>query len=278
MNRVGILACALMLGLVTADSAVAQARATLLLKSGSRVSGDLVDMGAAGLTVSVNGQQQQISTNDVAVIDFGGDASNLPGSEVSRASGAAFLVLRSGEVVDGRLYDVGGASPLRISVDTSSGRRDYTSNDISRIYFGGGVPGQSAPAGGTSQPGASGGQTITVAGNQQWTQTGIWVNRGDMVTFNASGQVQLSADTSDTATPSGSNRYASRAPLPSVLAGALIGRIGNGRPFGIGTQTTPVPMPASGVLFLGVNDDVVNDNTGQFSVTVRGGRTAPARR
>lgn len=286
MKKVGILA-AFVLGVLTAGSAVAEAaQATILLKSGTRVSGDLIDMGASGFTVRVNGQEQQISTNDVAVIDFGGDASNLPGNELSRASGAPFVVMKSGEVVDGRLYDIGGAGPLRISVDTSSGRRDYSSNDVARIYFGGGVPGQSASsstATSTSQsgmPGQAGGQTVTVPGNRQWTQTGIWVNSGDQLTFSTSGQVQLSAGGSDDASPAGSltGRYAQRAPLPSVLAGALIGRIGNGQPFGIGTQTTPVPMPASGILFLGINDDVVTDNTGQFQVTIQGGRTAPARR
>jgi len=55
--------------------------------------------------------------------------------------------------------------------------------------------------------------------------------------------------------------------LPAALAGALIGRIDNGQPFGIGDQTS-VRMPASGILYLGVNDDNVSDNSGQFQVVV----------
>ena len=66
--------------------------------------------------------------------------------------------------------------------------------------------------------------------------------------------------------------FAPGAPLPRALAGALLGRIGSGQPFAIGNLTSVV-MPADGELFLGVNDDGLNDNSGQFTVTV----TAAAR-
>ena len=49
--------------------------------------------------------------------------------------------------------------------------------------------------------------------------------------------------------------------------GALIGRIDNGQPFFIGNQPA-VRMPANGQLFLGINDDILNDNTGDFYVTI----------
>ena len=42
-------------------------------------------------------------------------------------------------------------------------------------------------------------------------------------------------------------RTTPNAPIPGALAGALIGRIDNGRPFGIGNQTSIV-APASGLL------------------------------
>jgi hypothetical protein len=48
----------------------------------------------------------------------------------------------------------------------------------------------------------------------------------------------------------------------------LIGRVGNGTAFGIGNQSEPLSMPAAGVLYLGVNDDNVDDNRGAFAVTV----------
>jgi hypothetical protein len=53
-----------------------------------------------------------------------------------------------------------------------------------------------------------------------------------------------------------------------VLAGGLIGRVGDSEPFGIGNQTDPLPMPASGHLFLGVNDDHLADNEGSFRVVI----------
>lgn len=40
-------------------------------------------------------------------------------------------------------------------------------------------------------------------------------------------------------------------------------------PFPIGNQTDPLPMPGAGPLWLGINDDVVGDNAGEFAVTVR---------
>jgi hypothetical protein len=91
-----------------------------------------------------------------------------------------------------------------------------------------------------------------------------------VLTFNTTGQVQLSTTADDVAGPNGSNsgRYANNAPMPRVLAGALIARVGNGQPFAIGDQQS-LTMPAAGQLFLGVNDDGMDDNSGEFRVEVR---------
>jgi hypothetical protein len=52
--------------------------------------------------------------------------------------------------------------------------------------------------------------------------------------------------------------------------GGLIGRIGyNGKPFPIGSVRSPVPMPRSGKLFLGINDFIFGDNAGAFAVAIR---------
>jgi hypothetical protein len=64
-----------------------------------------------------------------------------------------------------------------------------------------------------------------------------------------------------------SGRTAPNSPIPSALAGALIGRIDNGQPWGLGNQTTIV-APASGLLYLGVNDDLLTDNSGSFTVRI----------
>ena len=63
-------------------------------------------------------------------------------------------------------------------------------------------------------------------------------------------------------------RTSPNAPIPGALVGALIGRVGNGRPFGIGNQTTALGMPGAGMLFLGINDDNCGDNSGQFRVEI----------
>jgi hypothetical protein len=113
-------------------------------------------------------------------------------------------------------------------------------------------------------------RTITVPANQQWTPTGIRVNQGDRLTINATGQISLRPnDPKDVAIPPGSllHRTAPNSPIPNALAGALIGRIDSGQPFGIGDQKS-IAAPASGLLYLGVNDDVLNDNSGQFTVTI----------
>jgi hypothetical protein len=49
--------------------------------------------------------------------------------------------------------------------------------------------------------------------------------------------------------------------------GGLIGRVGQNA-FPIGSNTQPIRMPTNGRLFLGVNDDVLKDNSGHFEVVV----------
>jgi hypothetical protein len=50
-------------------------------------------------------------------------------------------------------------------------------------------------------------------------------------------------------------------PAPDLPCWSLIARIGNGRPFEVGTSTL-ITATASGVLFLGINDDSVSGNSG----------------
>ena len=96
------------------------------------------------------------------------------------------------------------------------------------------------------------------------------IRRGDRVLFTPEGEIQLSGDGDDKASANGSlkGRSAANAPMPGVLAGALIGRIGNGAPFAIGNQSVPLPMSGDGPLWLGINDDQVSDNSGQLIVRV----------
>jgi hypothetical protein len=253
------------LGLLLAFPVYAAVDATFVLRSGERVSGSLVDFGASGISARVGGQVRKWGLSELAVIDFT-NASSYPTAETDRAGGGAHvLVLRNGSVISGRLSDVGGSSPLRISFVEGGTTRDFSSNEVARIYLA--KPGGSGDSsGGTLQPGTG---QIRVPGTSDWVSTGLNVRRGQQLTFSANGEVRLGSDTTDVATPSGSkkNRYSPGAPIPGALAGALIGRIGNGAPFGIGAQAN-IAAPESGLLFLRVNDDHLPDNAGEFGVTI----------
>src|SRR4051812_28399098 len=154
MVRKTLMFCGVALtSLVLSDVATAQENATIVMRSGERQTGELVDLGGVGFTLRVGGQDRQIPVNDVAAVEFqGGVAAGAVQSKVN--AGQSVVVLRSGEVIDGRLFDIGGTHPLRITIETAGGRRDYTSNDVAGIYYGGAGSGA----------GATSGQAAAVAG------------------------------------------------------------------------------------------------------------------
>ena len=127
----------------------------------------------------------------------------------------------------------------------------------------------SAPPAVTDNPVATSGDFIRVEGAQAWTDTGITVRAGDTINFDAQGTVRLSNNRNDIAGAGGtlSGRREANAPLPNQVAGALIARIGNSPPLFIGNRRS-VRAPFGGRLYLGVNDDYLNDNSGDFQVTV----------
>jgi hypothetical protein len=253
----------------------AAAGAHFVLSSGEHVAGELVDFGASGFTVRVGGQTRVLRMGQVAVIDFTGGMS-FPPNEVDQAGGEHLLVLSSGQLIKGRLVDVGGTAPLRVTFAHSGSNHDYMSNGIARIYFAKPTTaGMSTLPGGVSAGGlapASGRVRVPAAAG--WVNTGLTVSEGQTLLFNTTGEVRLSAASDDVAGPAGSKkgRYAGNGPIPSSLAGALIGRIGNGAPFGIGNQTS-IPALGTGQLWLAVNDDSMGDNAGEFGVDI----TAQAR-
>jgi hypothetical protein len=266
MKRI-LLATVAIVGL--ASAAAAQEAATVVLRSGERISGQLIDHGGVGFTINVGGANRTIPTGEVALVEFPGASPALSNDMAARLnSGQHVIVLKNGQAIPGNFYDIGGTTPLRITIDTESGRRDLTSSEVGRIYL---APtgAASGTTGGSTQPGAPG--SVVVVANQAWTPTGLIVRRGETLTFQTTGEVQLSGDPNDKAHSAGSysqRRPGGGAPLPQELAGALVARIGNGQPFAIGNNTT-VTMPDAGQLFLGVNDDSLGDNGGQFNVSIQ---------
>ena len=132
--------------------------------------------------------------------------------------------------------------------------------------------GNSNRQGGGSRNGQGNGGTFTVPANRQWTPTGIRVNQGEVLRFTSTGEIRFTGN-DDRAGVAGSlaHRLVPGAPLPAAFAGALIGRIDNGLPFAIGDLQS-ITAPASGLLYLGTNDDNVSDNSGQFQVVISLGR------
>jgi Ca2+-binding EF-hand superfamily protein len=154
-----------------------------------------------------------------------------------------------------------------LSFNQADANRDgvVTSAEFDRA---GGAPGTVGAISG--QPSAAiAGQTIRVNSQTRWTDTGITVQRGDILRFQSSGQIQLSDNSSDVAGTAGalSRRMAPDAPITGVFAGALIGVIQGYPAFAIGDQSQ-ITAPVSGRLFLGVNDDHLPDNRGEFTVTI----------
>jgi hypothetical protein len=107
--------------------------------------------------------------------------------------------------------------------------------------------------------------------------TGIDLRAGDQVTVTATGNI-TAGQRAGVVSPDGGRPGAgavfgvTRRPVPNAGVGALIGYIvqPNGQstqPFLIGSQST-FTTPVDGRLYLVVNDDNYNDNSGSFSVRI----------
>ena len=256
-----------------ATPAVAQvpgAPATIVTRSGDRIAADVIDIAAPGLLIRQNGQERNVATSDVAQIDFAGDGRSPAG-----AGGEPRIILRNGQTVAGRLSDIGGNQPKILYVDTASGQRQFNSDEVALVVLNPTGAAAAAAAGGSSRVVGTAGTvgrrqttSFTVPGNQQWIETDINVRDGETLNFRVSGEVEYAPNTR--VNPAGAARRTPGGPdvpIPNAPAGALVGRIDNGQPFLIGRNTS-VRMPANGTLFLGVNDDNVTDNGGDFRVMI----------
>lgn len=127
---------------------------------------------------------------------------------------------------------------------------------------------------------------ISVSGSSAWTDTGMDVAEGQEVYFRAVGQISLQKGNPVTyCGPEGYNYRSLQQPLQDHNIGALIGKvyflisvevnketgeeIRNERKeiFYIGPANRVI-MPMAGRLFLGINEDLVVDNEGIFTVVV----------
>jgi len=264
--------------------ALANHPATFVMRNGDKVSGDLSYKGGSAYTL--NGRDYE--AQDVAVVAFVNDdpsadelgkismQDNNP-NELDRHA----FVTRNGQVLLGKLYKFSPDGETITFDARDGGRRDISANDLARIYINPGaarsVYGNILRAG--SQPVATAGVVnappgaIVVNGNQAWTDTQITVKKGDMISFSTTGQVRVaSGDSADAvAGPDGATGFQSNRtnyPYPGMAVGGLVAKVGNDKPFAVGSIGTPISMPDNGRLYLGVNDDGVGDNSGAFFVKI----------
>jgi hypothetical protein len=251
--------------LAVAGPVAAQENATFTLRSGERLSGQLMDLSGVGYTLKIDGQERRVAAGDLAVIDFTGGGTSQ--TDWDRLNNGQFAVLKDGQIVTGQLTDVGGSSPLRLTFQVNGADRDIQSNAVARIVLA--RPSTAANTGSTSGSGSTAGVdasgNITISGQQAWTATGLTLRRNETVSTTTSGELKFGPGT---ANPHGSTDKNPANPMPSVGTGALIGRIGpNGQPFFIGVNGR-FQAPAAGELFLGINDSHFGDNEGSYQVRI----------
>jgi hypothetical protein len=184
------------------------------------------------------------------------------------------LVLRDGRRVEGRLVAV------RDGVVEFEGRRGLFGGtervrvdraDVSRIEFDEDRRDEPRDDRGDRDRGRPSGlreREVSVSATRPWSDSGIDVRAGQTVYFTSSGKVRWGPGRQDGAAGESGNHYNANRPIPGRPGAALIGRIGDEAPFFIGDDQGPIRVRASGRLFLGINDDYLQDNSGALRVTV----------
>ena len=202
--------------------------------------------------------------------------SAIPVFLVVLTANADTLVLRNGRRIPGQLISFqdgmvefvelqpfGGGRALRFD------RAEVLGIEFDRIDRN--APGfPSTPEPQRGRPAGLRERQVFVAANVPWTDTNIDVQAGQDIYFDASGDVRWRPDRRDGPAGEQNSPMNPNRPIPNRPAGSLIGRVGAGSTdyFFIGANRAPFRMRSSGRLFLGVNDDVLQDNSGAFRVVV----------
>jgi hypothetical protein len=253
-----------------------------------------------------NQREKAYPEADVAVIDFaGGTPSERELAGLNRMNGqSSMLVLRSGAVVYGRFDNIVEGTTVTFTSQLGQ-HQAYIARDVARIYLdiaaaitlfnvapdpipsdqygdwrSSGDPARQPTDRGYGgnrdlDPFAQAGPGVRVVANRAWTDTGIAVRRGDRVSFRASGQIYFGEFDYNVAEADGNPRDRSdpsMLPVRLMPIGGLIGRVGRGAPFPIGSSTKSIEMPADGRLYLGSNTRAVSGNRGAFLVEILTGR------
>jgi hypothetical protein len=192
------------------------------------------------------------------------------------------LVLRNGRRVEGELTGV-SRREIEFEEQAGGGRRTVRipRSEVVRVEFddnngpdfGGGFDrdrndrGDGRDTSGGGIPRGMREREVNVTAREPWTDTGIDVRAGQSIYFRASGEVRWGANRRDGAGGERNSPRNPNRPLPDRPAAALLGRIGGDVIF-VGDDQGPYRARSSGRLYLGINDDVFTDNTGNLRVTV----------
>lgn len=190
------------------------------------------------------------------------------------------LVMRDGRRVQGQLVGIRDGV-IEFEVQRGFFQRERTRIDqaeVARIEFdersrpdqnfGGSGSGGSGTSG-PSRPSGMRERAVTVNASEQWRDTGVTVRGGQTVYFEATGRVRWGPGRQDGPAGERNSPRNDTRPMPNRPAAALIGRVGESNDyFFIGEETDAIRVRDSGRLYLGINDDFLQDNSGSFRVTV----------
>ena len=178
------------------------------------------------------------------------------------------LVLMNGRRVQGELLGVYGRE-IEFEERTGNGRRTMRvpRADIVRIEFADEQFGNQQDDRPRIPPRMRE-RNVTVNSTEAWTDTGIDVRAGQEIYFQTSGQITWAPNKRVDANGTRNSKADTARPLPRRDSGALLGKIGDRDTFFIGLDVGPYRVRQSGRLYLGVNDDNLDDNTGAFRVVV----------
>jgi hypothetical protein len=203
------------------------------------------------------------------------------------------LFLRDGRRVDGQLIAVRDGT-IEFDVQRGIFGRDrvrISQSEVLRIEFDQGRPGDSFGGNNNNRNGGNGGndggfggngngngggrpsgmreRVVTVPAGTAWRDAGLTVRSGQTIYVSARGRVRWGPGRQDGPEGERSSPRNDARPMPGRPAAALIGRIGEGDEFFfIGDDEGPIRIRGNGRLYLGINDDYLQDNSGSFQVTV----------
>lgn len=227
---------------------------TIRLKDGSVIRGQIVGFRDQQFIVLV-GQGARGRRSEVRI--YMEDVESIDFENAAGAGGAG-----SGT------FDNGSSTTSTPTTTTSSSRPGNTTSRPSTSTTGGGNTSTTRPASSAPNFFQINTRVRGDATTNGWTNTGLVVRRGQRIRITATGNVNMGAGR--VSTPAGIRTLPDREKLMrDEPTGALIAVIGDDNDdFILVGRTREFTAQRDGVLFLGVNEGNLNDNTGGFDVVI----------